>query len=288
MGDALRFGQSIFFRPQRFLHGGLADHPSHGAPEPVQHGIFIGLDRMLGEQGQNAQGFSSRRSQLVSRERLQSQLAGPGLIVNIRIVPHVVADELGIFARCHAPDLVTPEWNTPVARPVDVRVAAGTRQQMQTPLAAPADVRSLADLRVRAAPFAQISGPDQPDAAEIGVEQAHDGVGDLPEFVFERGRAQQRMLKAVDAPLPHQRLGDALLGLPALGDVQQGGANAGCLARRVAHQAVVELEPQLAAVTPEVTALVRRQSLFPGQLPANGRAAGFPVRLGDELPHRPA
>ncbi|MCX6997062.1 MAG: hypothetical protein NTV49_08240, partial [Kiritimatiellaeota bacterium] len=82
---------------------------------------------MFGEQGQNAQGFSSRRAELVSRERYESQFAGPGMIVNTRIVLGIVRDELGIFARCDASDFVTPEWNTPVGQAVGVGVAAGTR-----------------------------------------------------------------------------------------------------------------------------------------------------------------
>ena len=64
---------------------------------------------------------------------------------------HVVSDELGFFVRCEASDLVTPEWNTPVAWAVDVGVAAGTRQQMQTPATVLADVRPLVHLGMGAA-----------------------------------------------------------------------------------------------------------------------------------------
>ena len=58
VGDALRFGKNRLVRQQGFLGYGLLHHPSHRTPQPVQHGIFVGQDRMFGEQGQNAQGFS--------------------------------------------------------------------------------------------------------------------------------------------------------------------------------------------------------------------------------------
>ena len=50
-----------------------------------------------------------------------------------------------------------------------------------------------------------------------------------------------------------------ILGLPAFGDVQQGGAHADCLASGVAHQDVVDFDPQLTTAAPHITALVGLQ-----------------------------
>src|ERR1035438_4626243 len=97
------------------------------------------------------------------------------MIVPIWIVLDVVGKELGIIVRCDASDLVTSEWNTPVAWAVDVGVAAGARPQMQTPVTLLADALPIVHLGMHAALFTQISWPDQPDATEIGVEQADDG-----------------------------------------------------------------------------------------------------------------
>jgi hypothetical protein len=54
---------------------------------------------------------------------------------------------------------------------------------------------------------------------------------------------------------------DAPLGLFARGDVKQGAAEAGGLARRVSYQAVVDLDQQLAAVAPDVMALYNPKGL---------------------------
>ena len=67
-----------------------------------------------------------------------------------------------------------------------------------------------------------------------------------------------------------------ILGLPAFGDIEQGGAHADCLAGRVAHQDVVDFDPQLTAAAPEVTALVGFQGPFPGQISGETPRGWFP------------
>ena len=159
--------------------------------------------------------------ELVSRERHQSQFARPFVVVNARVVCHVVGEKPVLLVRCDAADLVTAERHAAVAFAVRVGVAAGTRQQMQAPVTVPADVRPFLHLGMDAVPFAQISGPYQPDAAEIGVEEADDAVGDHLEFALERGRRKKRLLEQADALLPQERSPPFLLRPLALGDVPE-------------------------------------------------------------------
>ncbi len=75
--------------------------------------------------------------------------------------------------------------------------------------------------------------------------------------------------------------------LLAVGDVDQGRADTDDLASLVPHRHIVDFEPQFTAVAPHETALDGPRQWFPGQLPAEHRAAGCPLLLPDELPYGP-
>ena len=92
------------------------------------------------------------------------------MIVNVGIVLRVVGEKLVIFARRHTSDLVAVVGNAAVGLAVNVGIAAGTRQQVQAAVAVAANVWAVLRCGMDALSLAQVAGPNQPDAAEIGVE----------------------------------------------------------------------------------------------------------------------
>ncbi len=92
------------------------------------------------------------------------------MIVYERLIWEIVADKFGIFARCESPHFVTPKRNALMNPAIGVSVPSGARQQMQTPVTLATDVRAVLSLGMNAAPLTQISGPYEPNAAEIGIE----------------------------------------------------------------------------------------------------------------------
>ena len=76
-------------------------------------------------------------------------------------------------------------------------VPARARYQMQAAGAVPAHRAELfSSFGKHAAVFAQIAGPNQPDSAEIRVEEPDDGIGDFLEFLVQRRRSQERSVGA--------------------------------------------------------------------------------------------
>jgi hypothetical protein len=122
--------------------------------------------------------------------------------VNARIVGDIVGQKRRHLAGRDAPDFVTAKRHAPVAGAIQMRVTAGTGQQVQAPVSIAADMRAFGGLGVRASRCAQIPGADQPDAGEISGKNIHDAVRNAPEFFLECARVVQRRLQLIDLDEP--------------------------------------------------------------------------------------
>jgi hypothetical protein len=149
------------------------------------------------------------------------------MIMNARVVGHIVGKKSEFLTRGDPSDLETAERNAAVASAVNMGVTAGTRYQMQAAVAEATFVRTLPHLGVEASLFAQIAGPDQPDPAEIGVKDPDDPIGDDLELGLERGRREKGVEKIVKALLPVEGFQPFLLRPLAFGDVNEK-ANVAC------------------------------------------------------------
>ena len=116
------------------------------------------------------------------------------MVVDARVVGHVVGQELAVLARGHPADLVAPERHAPVHFAIGVRIPSRACQEAQTPLPEAAHVGPFHDLSVDAAGFTAIPRLRDPDAAEVGVEHIDDSIRDLLELLLEGALRQQALL----------------------------------------------------------------------------------------------
>jgi hypothetical protein len=93
---------------------------------------------------------------------------------------------------------------------------------MQTPVGITADMRSFLHFGMDTSAFTQVSGPNQPDAAEIGSGDLDNAVGDILKLVIKRGRHEKGLMEQVDALLPQEHFFVFLLRLLVPRDVCQG------------------------------------------------------------------
>ena len=120
------------------------------------------------------------------------------------VVLHIVDCDLVLIARGKMPDLVAVERNAAVESAVRVGVPARARQQMQAAATVEAILFSFPYFGVDAALFASVTGPNQPDTAEVSVEKPDNGIGDVLEFLAQRCRREQRLLQQANTFQPQE------------------------------------------------------------------------------------
>ena len=225
-----------FLRLAEFLFGLLVDdHLGSGLRQVREERVVFLGKRTLRKHPHDTRHIAARIAQLVAGERYESKVASPLVTGDRRVRDDVVAQQLFLHPGRDLADFVVPQRHAAMIA-VDMRVASRAGHEVQALVVAAARGFHAALRGMHAARLAEVAGLHAPDAAEVEVEQAHGGIGDLLELLLQGRGQNQFCLQPVEAFQPFQGADPRRVGQLALGNVFRDPHKVQRAALHVAHQ----------------------------------------------------
>src|SRR5512136_1964265 len=97
------------------------------------------------------------------------------MIVNTRIIDHIIRDKKGVLARCDSADLICAKRNPPVIS-IDMGISAGTGHEVKAGRPVVTDMRTFRNRSTDTPLFTEISWTGNPDPCKICPEYIDDTI----------------------------------------------------------------------------------------------------------------